>query len=108
MPGSILVGNGNKQLPSLVSRRECAEKCISESEFQCLSVTFIVSHKNNLMRLNNDKLMVGDYDVGQCTLNEDDKMTRSDSFRVANIDEEYIENQCIDRGLDFIFVIIIF
>lgn len=101
MPGSILVGQGNKQLPSLVSRRDCAEKCISESEFQCLSATFVVSHKNNLFRLNNDKLsMVDDVDVGQCTLNEDDKMTRSDSYRVANIDEEYIENQCVDRGLE--------
>lgn len=103
MPGSILVGQGNKQLPSLVSRRDCAEKCISENEFQCLSATFIVSHKNNLFRLNNDKLtMVDDVDVGQCTLNEDDKSTRSDSYRVANIDEEYIENQCVDRGLKFI------
>lgn len=98
MPGSILVGQGNKQLPSLVTRRECAEKCISEIDFQCLSVSFIVSHKNNLIRLNNDKLN-GDYNVGQCTLNEDDKMTRSDSYRVANIDEEYIENQCVDRGM---------
>lgn len=32
--------------------------------------------------------------MGRCILSRDDKNTEPDSFRVAQINDEYIENQC--------------
>lgn len=39
-----------KTLPMLVTRTRCAQQCLLESEFACLSATFIVSHRNNRVR----------------------------------------------------------
>jgi PAN domain len=40
--------------------------------------------------------------MGRCILSRDDKNTEPDSFRVAQINDEYIENQChvVSNGVD--------
>lgn len=38
-------------------------------------------------------------EIGQCALSREDRSSRLDSFRVSTMDEEYIENQCIERGM---------
>lgn len=50
IPGSNLVYQGRKTLPMLVSRSRCAEECLHEKEFQCLSASYIASHRNNYVR----------------------------------------------------------
>ncbi|XP_061393761.1 uncharacterized protein LOC133329251 [Musca vetustissima] len=47
MPGNSLVFQGKKTISTLVTRRECAERCLFEHEFQCLSASFAPSHRNN-------------------------------------------------------------
>lgn len=84
----------------------CAELCIAETDFQCLSAKFIVSRKNVLSRNQVDKLY-GNDEIGQCILSADDKSTQPNSFRVATIDEEYIENQCIERGWFKVFCLLL-
>lgn len=50
IPGSNLVYQGRKTLPMLVGRSRCAEECLLEKEFQCLSASYIASHRNNYVR----------------------------------------------------------
>lgn len=50
IPGTSLMFQGKKTLPVLVTRSRCAEQCLLETEFQCLSASFIASHKNNIIR----------------------------------------------------------
>lgn len=50
IPGNNLVFQGKKTLPTLLTRRQCAEKCLHEKEFPCLSASFGPSHKNNRNR----------------------------------------------------------
>lgn len=38
--------------------------------------------------------------LGRCTLSRDDKNTEPDSFRVTQLNEEYIENQCHMDGVN--------
>lgn len=50
IPGNGLLGQGYENLKTLVTRRECAQRCISEMKFKCLSALFTVSKRNNYVR----------------------------------------------------------
>jgi len=50
IPGSTLVFQSKKTISTLVTRRECAERCFFESEFKCLSASFAPSYRNNRER----------------------------------------------------------
>lgn len=45
-----------------------------------------------------------DDQLGTCILSDKDKTIQPDAYRVATDDEEYIENQCVERG-SFCFII---
>lgn len=49
-PGSSLVQQARKTLGVLVTRARCAAECLLETEFACLSATFLASHRNNRVR----------------------------------------------------------
>lgn len=44
--------------------------------------------------------MADDDQLGTCILSDKDKSTQPDAFRVSTNDEEYIENQCVQRGTE--------
>lgn len=73
------------------TRHECAEKCINETKFLCRSANFRVKGRSlNVLTQN-----VTDT-IGFCSLNDADRHTLPNSFRVSSYGAEYIENQCID------------
>ncbi|XP_055849800.1 uncharacterized protein LOC129914525 [Episyrphus balteatus] len=98
MPGSSLVLQGKKTIPNLVTRRECAERCLFENEFPCLSASFAPSYKNNQARLSEQMPQIEK--LGRCVLSDKDKVLQPDAFRAAPFDEEYIENQCQERPIE--------
>ncbi|XP_075147853.1 uncharacterized protein LOC142221881 [Haematobia irritans] len=103
IPGNSLVFQGKKTISTLVTRRECAEKCLFEHEFQCLSASFAPSHRNNHERFIQDKSAAArqhQNTLGRCILSDKDKMIQPDAFRAAPYDEEYIENQCYERPVE--------
>uniref|UniRef100_A0A1I8NR90 ZP domain-containing protein n=1 Tax=Stomoxys calcitrans TaxID=35570 RepID=A0A1I8NR90_STOCA len=103
IPGNSLVFQGKKTISTLVTRRECAEKCLFEHEFQCLSASFAPSHRNNHERFIQDKSLAArqhQSTLGRCILSDKDKMIQPDAFRAAPYDEEYIENQCYERPVE--------
>lgn len=93
IPGSSLIGRGYLTINKLVTRRECIERCLFETSFKCRSVSFQISQRNNLVRMGFINILNKDI-MGRCILSRDDKNTEPDSFRVAQINDEYIENQC--------------
>ncbi|XP_055373818.1 uncharacterized protein LOC129607108 [Condylostylus longicornis] len=98
IPGSKLIYQGKKMVKSLVTKRECAERCIFETEFTCLSATFTPSYKNNQARFS-DVISSGEI-LGSCVLNDKDKNQSPDSYKSGLIDEEYIENQCVAKPIE--------
>lgn len=50
IPGNSLVYHGRKTISTLVTRRECAERCFFETQFPCLSASFAPSYRNNRER----------------------------------------------------------
>lgn len=132
MPGNSLIFQGKKTINNLVGRSKCSEQCLLENDFKCLSASFIISHKNNYIRyiiLIDFRLFYSTYkylniiiiiilffrlrfidddqqreeQLGTCILSAKDKSNQPDAFRVASTDEEYIENQCYDRGC-YVFI----
>ncbi|EDW98093.2 uncharacterized protein LOC6537840 [Drosophila yakuba] len=102
IPGSTLVFHGKKTIPTLVTRRECAERCFFESQFSCLSASFAPSYRNNRERFRGD---AGPGQrpsprLGRCMLSDRDKTVQPDAFRAAPYDEEYMENQCHERAVE--------
>ncbi|KAL9900858.1 uncharacterized protein ACN427_007865 [Glossina fuscipes fuscipes] len=103
IPGNSLVFQGKKTITTLVTRRECAERCLFEREFQCLSASFAPSYRNNRERLSQAYQSPTEQHqstLGRCILSDKDKMIQPDAFRAAPYDEEYIENQCLDRPVE--------
>ncbi|TMW51793.1 hypothetical protein DOY81_003131 [Sarcophaga bullata] len=103
IPGNSLVFQGKKTISTLVTRRECAEKCLFEYEFQCLSASFAPSYRNNHERFIQDKSLGArqhQTTLGRCILSDKDKIIQPDAFRAAPYDEEYIENQCYERPVE--------
>ncbi|XP_073815455.1 uncharacterized protein [Musca autumnalis] len=105
IPGNSLVFQGKKTISTLVTRRECAEKCLFEHEFQCLSASFAPSHRNNHERFKfiqdkSDAAKQHQNMLGRCILSDKDKMIQPDAFRAAPYDEEYMENQCYERPVE--------
>uniref|UniRef100_A0A0K8VDD1 Apple domain-containing protein n=1 Tax=Bactrocera latifrons TaxID=174628 RepID=A0A0K8VDD1_BACLA len=118
IPGTSLVFQGKKTIATLVTRRECAERCLFESEFKCLSASFAPSYRNNRERFsqhvppeqhasNNQQLQQQQHQqqtqqntLGRCILSDKDKMIQPDAFRAAPYDEEYMENQCYERPIE--------
>lgn len=100
MPGSSLVFRGKKTIPNLVTKRECAERCLFENEFPCLSASFAPSYKNNQVRLSEQMATQTSEKLGRCILSDKDKVLQPDAFRAAPFEEEYIENQCQERPIE--------
>lgn len=84
-----------------MTRRECIERCLFETTFKCRSVSFQISYRNNMARTNFANILNKEI-LGRCILSRDDKNTEPDSFRVAQVNDEYIENQCqvVTNGVD--------
>ncbi|KAH8310962.1 hypothetical protein KR044_003587, partial [Drosophila immigrans] len=97
IPGNSLVFHGRKTVSTLVTRRECAERCFFETQFRCLSASFAPSYRNNRERFRNEPSSVPHATYGRCTLSDKDKSIQPDAFRAAPYDEEYMENQCYER-----------
>ncbi|XP_030369820.1 uncharacterized protein LOC115620630 [Scaptodrosophila lebanonensis] len=102
IPGSSLVFQSKKTISTLVTRRECAEKCFFESEFKCLSASFAPSYRNNRARFRQDGRArpPPHITLGRCMLSDRDKTIQPDAFRTAPYDEEYMENQCYERAIE--------
>jgi hypothetical protein len=93
IPGSSLIGRGYLTINKLLTRRECIERCLFETSFKCRSLSFHATTRNNMVRGGFASLLNKD-SLGRCILSRDDKNTEPDSFRVAQMSDEYIENQC--------------
>ncbi|XP_026467113.1 uncharacterized protein LOC113370637 [Ctenocephalides felis] len=116
--GAVLVGFHDKLIPRLITRKQCAWSCIHERSFTCRSATFQIVGAGE-----RDPNMDGPYAatenpfsvaplpdiqqdlratggtaeiLGRCTLSREDKYTQPESFRVSNMDFEYIENECVE------------
>ncbi|KAH1009360.1 hypothetical protein HUJ04_001723 [Dendroctonus ponderosae] len=79
--GATLIGNDTKALPRNMSRSECQQNCLDETDFDCRSVKFRVSSAQNET-------------VGLCTLSNSDRHLMPTSYRVSTYDDYYLENQC--------------
>lgn len=95
IPGSILIGNDTKTLPAMVTRDECQQRCLMESDFQCRSAKFRIYEKPK-----------SEATLGECTLSDVDRRLLPNSYRVSGFDDEYFENQCVNgmgmtEDLDF-------
>lgn len=101
MPGSSLIGRGYLTINKLVTRRECIERCLFETSFKCRSVSFQTTTRNNMARMGFINILNKEI-MGRCILSRDDKNTEPDSFRVSQVNDEYIENQCqvVTNGVD--------
>ncbi|KAM8703838.1 hypothetical protein ACLKA7_008464 [Drosophila subpalustris] len=103
IPGNSLVFHGKKTISTLVTRRECAERCFFETQFRCLSASFAPSYRNNRERFRGNEARsatVPHATYGRCTLSDKDKSIQPDAFRAAPYDEEYMENQCHERAME--------
>ncbi|XP_037943924.1 uncharacterized protein LOC119676740 [Teleopsis dalmanni] len=100
IPGTSLIFQGKKTIPTLVTRRECAENCLFETDFNCLSASFAPSYRNNRDRSFQQDQPQKHITLGRCILSDKDKMIQPDAFRAAPYDEEYIENQCYEREME--------
>ncbi|XP_030563683.1 uncharacterized protein LOC115764648 [Drosophila novamexicana] len=100
IPGNSLVFHGKKTISTLVTRRECAERCFFESQFKCLSASFAPSYRNNRERFRNEEHSPQAHvTFGRCTLSDKDKSIQPEAFRAAPYAEEYMENQCHERPI---------
>lgn len=79
--GATLIGNDTKALSRNMSRTECQQNCLNESDFDCRSVKFKVSS-------------AGNETVGVCTLSNSDRHLMPTAYRVSTFDDYYLENQC--------------
>ncbi|XP_017046446.1 uncharacterized protein LOC108091652 [Drosophila ficusphila] len=102
IPGSTLVFQSKKTISTLVTRRECAERCFFESQFKCLSASFAPSYRNNRERFRGEAGpgQSPSPRLGRCMLSDRDKTIQPDAFRAAPYDEEYMENQCHERSVE--------
>ncbi|CAH0556103.1 unnamed protein product [Brassicogethes aeneus] len=85
IPGAILIGNDTKKIGKPISRTECQQSCLNETEFSCKSAKFRIKKANygpNAQTL------------GLCTLSNTDRHLMPNSYRVSSFYEEYFENQC--------------
>lgn len=110
IPATSLIGAGFKHINRLVTRKQCAELCLSEREFLCKSASFRQTQRNNYNRERERDFILTEGDAfdtdddvipqGECILSREDKNSKPDAFRVANdnVREEYIENQCVPQG----------
>lgn len=105
IPATTLIGAGFKHINRLVTRRQCIELCLFETEFLCKSAAFRQTQRNNYNRererdFNEDPFSLSeDKPLGECILSREDKNSKPDAFRVANDEgEEYIESQCVPQG----------
>lgn len=93
IPGASLIGRGYLTINKLITRRECTERCLFETSFKCRSVSFQISQRNNIVRMGLANILNKDI-MGRCIMSRDDKNMEPDSFRVAPLSDEYIENNC--------------
>lgn len=82
IPGAILIGNDTKTLPTPLTRIECQQYCLNETDFDCRSVKYKINRP--------------DYGTtkGMCILSNTDRHLTPYAYRVSTFDEEYFENQC--------------
>lgn len=93
IPGASLAGRGFVTINKLLTRRECIERCFFETSFKCRSISFHISQRNNLVRMGLANILNKDV-LGRCTMNREDKNMDPESFRIASLNEEYMENNC--------------
>ncbi|XP_018568648.1 uncharacterized protein LOC108908940 isoform X2 [Anoplophora glabripennis] len=85
IPGAVLIGNNTKTLPRPLTRTDCQQHCLNETEFLCRSVKYKILSNNYLSSTEI---------LGTCTLSNADRHLLPNSYRVSGYDEEYFENQC--------------
>ncbi|KAJ8986008.1 hypothetical protein NQ317_013892 [Molorchus minor] len=85
IPGAILIGNDTKILPSRLTRHDCQQYCLQETDFVCRSVKF---------RITNIDFDIDSEIGGICTLSDSDRHLMPSSYRVSEYEDEYFENQC--------------
>ncbi|KAF2354793.1 PAN/Apple domain [Trinorchestia longiramus] len=76
VPDAFLEGFDNKTIPSVDSRKDCSELCLTEQDFTCRSA---------------------EYDTTQrlCRLSQDDRRTQPGAFMSRpGVAIDYLENQC--------------
>ncbi|KAK5645478.1 hypothetical protein RI129_006778 [Pyrocoelia pectoralis] len=87
IPGTILIGYDVVTLPRKVTRNECQQNCLNYTN--CRSARFRIGDDINLTNT-----------LGTCVLSETDRSLVPNSFRAANYNEEYFENQCVEDKTD--------
>lgn len=86
IPGAALIGNDTKTLPSLVSRNDCQQYCLNETEFQCKSAKYKIREAVYGAADNQTR--------GTCILSDANRHLLPYAYRVSTFDEEYFENEC--------------
>lgn len=89
IPGAVLIGNNTRTLSQPVTRTDCQQYCLNETNFICRSAKYKIILNNYS---SNSDIM------GTCTLSDADRHLLPNSYRVSGYDEEYFENQCINSN----------
>ncbi|KAH1001360.1 hypothetical protein HUJ05_010884 [Dendroctonus ponderosae] len=92
--GATLIGNDTKALPRNMSRSECQQNCLDETDFDCRSVKFRVSSAQNetvgLCTLSNKH-----QDNEYCTYEEyGDVAFKHKDLRLLNMTKDQCQHQC--------------
>lgn len=80
--GATLVNNDTKILTNNISRSECEQHCINETNFICKSIKF---------KLHNES-------VGQCILSNSNRHLTPFAYRVSTNNDYYLEYQCTNNS----------
>ncbi|CAH1101390.1 unnamed protein product [Psylliodes chrysocephalus] len=110
IPGAILIGNDTKQLPGAISRTDCEQYCLNETQFICRSAKFIITDTGHTPSDNggysygphNNELLPPESNSGvkgTCTLSNADRHQMPFSYRVSSYGDEYFENQCAPNAV---------
>ncbi|CAH1118952.1 unnamed protein product [Phaedon cochleariae] len=91
IPGTTLIGNDTKTLPGALSRSDCQQYCLNETDFVCRSVKFHIT-KSSYEENTNIR--------GTCTLSDADRHQLPNSYRVSVYEDEYFENECTSNNLN--------
>ncbi|KAJ8964562.1 hypothetical protein NQ314_004866, partial [Rhamnusium bicolor] len=90
IPGAALIGNDTKTLPDSLTRTDCQQYCLNETDFLCRSIKYRITETGY-----NPSSDI----KGICTLSNADRHLLPNSYRVSGYDEEYFENECAANSL---------
>ncbi|XP_057669969.1 uncharacterized protein LOC130902128 [Diorhabda carinulata] len=99
IPGATLIGNDTKTLQRPISRTDCEQYCLNETQFPCRSTKFTIIQIGPDSSTGIDGYPYGpnNYNAGVdgiCILSNTDRHQLPSSFRVSDYEDEYLENQC--------------